>query len=465
MPIIKKKEPVEEIFFNELEDITSYNMKQIEHCLTTIGRRMCSEQGDGPEKKDGRTIIESTILKECMLCQGKEKCQLTLEDRDKLGELLEKQGGLSVQNIRSVCRCQREKEWVDEINTIYERELFLYACGQRFVEMRRMIGEQYIEAGRMFRSFAEQKYRLSGVQPVQEKIEKGLKAHHLKVKKVYIYEDDMRGKQIYLFLKAQKGRERTTKEVARWLSVILQEKLQPLPNGKQAIGEAYEMMGVQAATKFHVLTGVISRAEKEDMKNGDNFSVGNVGNHRFVSMISDGMGTGNAANKDSKAVIETLEELLEVGLDEKRAIQLLQSIFVFWPEKERYSTLDYIQIDLHAGIGSFLKLGACPCFLKRKGQVEMIQLDSLPVGVLKEKNLPIHRKKLEAEDFILQVSDGIIDSLGENGVEILMEYMSRIHTARPQGFVDELMEMIENTDGYEKKDDMTMIGLGIWDKY
>ena len=70
-------------------------------------------------------------------------------------------------------------------------------------------------------------------------------------------------------------------------------------------------------------------------------------------MISDGMGTGTAANRDSKAVIETLEELLEVDWT-KRAVQLLQSIFVFWPEKERYSTLDYLQIDLHAGIGSFL---------------------------------------------------------------------------------------------------------------
>jgi len=28
MPIIKKKEPVEEIFFNELEDIISYNMNR-----------------------------------------------------------------------------------------------------------------------------------------------------------------------------------------------------------------------------------------------------------------------------------------------------------------------------------------------------------------------------------------------------------------------------------------------------
>ena len=86
MPIIKKKEPVEEIFFNELEDIISYNMKQMEHCLTTIGKRMCAEQDEDLEKKTGRTIIESTILKECMLCREKDKCRLTLDDRDKLGE-------------------------------------------------------------------------------------------------------------------------------------------------------------------------------------------------------------------------------------------------------------------------------------------------------------------------------------------------------------------------------------------
>ena len=70
MPIIKKKEPVEEIFFNELEDIISYNMKQMEHCLTTIGKRMCAEQDDDLEKKTGRTIIESTILKN-VCCAGK----------------------------------------------------------------------------------------------------------------------------------------------------------------------------------------------------------------------------------------------------------------------------------------------------------------------------------------------------------------------------------------------------------
>lgn len=51
MPIIKKKEPVEEIFFNELEDIISYNMKQMEHCLTTIGKRMCAEQDEDLEKR------------------------------------------------------------------------------------------------------------------------------------------------------------------------------------------------------------------------------------------------------------------------------------------------------------------------------------------------------------------------------------------------------------------------------
>ena len=143
---------------------------------------------------------------------------------------------------------------------------------------------------------------------------------------------------------------------------------------------------------------------------------------------------------------------MEVGLDEKRAVQLLQSIFVFWPEKERYSTLDYLQIDLHAGIGSFFQIGLfCPCFLKRKGQSEMVQLPSLPVGVLKEKTLPIHRKKLEAEVSFYRSATASLTPVGEKGVELLMEYMKQIHTTRPQGFVDELMEKIEKTEGCKKR--------------
>lgn len=70
MPIIKKKEPVEEIFFNELEDIISYNMKQMEHCLTTIGKRMCAKQ-EKTWKKDRKNDHREHDFKRMYAVPGK----------------------------------------------------------------------------------------------------------------------------------------------------------------------------------------------------------------------------------------------------------------------------------------------------------------------------------------------------------------------------------------------------------
>ena len=181
-------------------------------------------------------------------------------------------------------------------------------------------------------------------------------------------------------------------------------------------------------------------------------------------MISDGMGTGAAASAESKRAIEILEELLGAGIHEDQAIRMWQSMFSFWTEKERYATLDYFQLDLFAGVGTFLKIGACPCFLKRKGKAEMIETESLPVG-FSGNQLPFYRKKLESEDLILQISDGVLDALGEGAQEKIRNYMEEIRAIRPQAFVEQLFHKIEMAEGYEKSDDMTMLALGIWDKY
>ncbi|MFR9098954.1 MAG: hypothetical protein ACLVI9_03920 [Anaerostipes hadrus] len=70
-------------------------------------------------------------------------------------------------------------------------------------------------------------------------------------------------------------------------------------------------------------------------------------------MISDGMGTGNDANKESKKMIEIMEEMLGAGMEEEVCIQLLDSIISFQPEKEKYATLDFSNWICLPGQGHF----------------------------------------------------------------------------------------------------------------
>lgn len=59
----------------------------------------------------------------------------------------------------------------------------------------------------------------------------------------------------------------------------------------------------------------------------------------------------------------------------------------------------------------------------------------------------------------------MLDALGEGAQEKIRNYMEEIRAIRPQAFVEQLFHKIEMEEGYEKSDDMTMLALGIWDKY
>lgn len=96
----------------------------------------------------------------------------------------------------------------------------------------------------------------------------------------------------------------------------------PLPQQKKLVKNGYEMYGFTPEEKFYVISGIRTAAYKDEEKNGDCFSIGKIREGRYVAMISDGMGTGNEANKESKKMIEVMEDMLGAGIEEEVCIQL-----------------------------------------------------------------------------------------------------------------------------------------------
>ena len=141
-------------------------------------------------------------------------------------------------------------------------------------------------------------------------------------------------------------------------------------------------------------------------------------------------------------------------------------MMILQPEKEKYATLDFFQLDLFAGIGTFFKIGACPCLLKRKNDVEIIQVDTMPVNLLLHtEKIPIYRKKMESDDILVMLSDGAFDGFSQNGLEMAAQYLKEMDVVRPQAIADGLYERIITNEAFEKRDDMTIMALGIWDRY
>src|SRR5690606_1421015 len=117
---------------------------------------------------------------------------------------------------------------------------------------------------------------------------------------------------------------------------------------------------------------------------GDSFSSLELGNGKFAVAISDGMGNGERASMESRTALMVLQQLLQSGMDEKLAIQSVNSVLLLRSTDEMYATIDMALIDLYSAETTFLKIGSTPSFIKRGSEVIVVHGENLPVGILQD---------------------------------------------------------------------------------
>ena len=77
---------------------------------------------------------------------------------------------------------------------------------------------------------------------------------------------------------------------------------------------------------------------------------------RAILALSDGMGTGEEAAKESRTAIELLEQFTEAGFERELSVKMINSALLLRRGEETYATLDICEIDLYDGHAEFVKL-------------------------------------------------------------------------------------------------------------
>ena len=214
---------------------------------------------------------------------------------------------------------------------------------------------------------------------------------------------------------------------------------------------------------FHVLFGQKCCNKKGEDVCGDTFSFTNFGRKRAVMLLSDGMGTGEKAYEDSRRLIETLEDLLEAGLSEEFALEMIQDALLFQDRKE-FSTIDVAVISLKTGVLKLLKAGGMATFIRHKNSVERIVPTALPPGCRINQQFDLKYKKLYDGDMVIMVLDGMLEFENMPEISFRMESLiQKIKTNNAQVFANELIEAVPILeDGYD--DDRTVLVASIWEK-
>ncbi len=159
------------------------------------------------------------------------------------------------------------------------------------------------------------------------------------------------------------------------------------------------------------IIGVAARRKENEAVNGDNGSYFKTDDGILYIILADGMGSGEAAARESNLAIHLLERFLKAGVHPEPALKTLNSALILRSEAEGgFTTLDLLQVNLFTGQTDLYKFGAAPSYCFQKQHVRRISGNAMPIG-LSTGGIPspdIAHLHVDAGDLMVLVSDGIL---------------------------------------------------------
>lgn len=250
------------------------------------------------------------------------------------------------------------------------------------------------------------------------------------------------------------------------IAAVLQCGYYPDDSNRRIINEEYHQYIFIQEDRFKLLSGVARVNKGKDHFNGDNFLISRLECGKAIAAIADGMGSGKRAYIESRMVIELMENCIDAGFDEKASIDLINSAYIAGGETGNPVTMDMSVIDCQSGYMHCIKLGAVSTFIKRDKWVEIIKSTTLPIGVLEQVDYDCTTKKLYDGDYVVMISDGILDNIPcVNKEEKVAQMIHSINVREPSAMAEEILSRSLACNDMKAADDCTVLVLGLFDTY
>lgn len=338
-------------------------------------------------------------------------------------------------------------------NVIYKNKL---------KESRRVIAMQLLEMSKVLGESVDDTYDLRSISGEEmTMLVSRLRDVGIILKKAVRLENRRGISEIIVTMRARRGTCVSTREVTRIINRVFDKDIELVKDKKRVVSTDMETYRFKERPNFFVMHG-LAKASYDNVS-GDNFSCVSLDSGQTLLGISDGMGTGIRAYKDSEMVLELIENLMMSGFGEETTLKLVNTLFVLEGENISPATVDMSIIDMYSGVCDFLKLGAATTYVKRGNWVETLRSTSLPMGGEECIDIESATKKLYDGDFVIMMSDGIVETAAKlNKEDEIGEIILRAKPGKPQDMADKILRDAIEVLGNKKEDDMTVFVTGIW---
>jgi stage II sporulation protein E len=175
--------------------------------------------------------------------------------------------------------------------------------------------------------------------------------------------------------------------------------------------------------------GIAGRPRRPGDVSGDTPLVRRLPDGRFLVGLSDGMGTGAAAARESATAVSLAADMVAAGFSQRMAVQAVNTALLLQARDETFATLDLVVLDLGRRQMELVKLAAAPSFVRRGGQVRVLRGSAPPVGILRDVAVEPLYNGLEPGDVLVLVSDGVLGPPETGGEDRLVRYLADMPVA------------------------------------
>ncbi|MCL2202776.1 MAG: stage II sporulation protein E [Defluviitaleaceae bacterium] len=362
-------------------------------------------------------------------------------------------------------RCLTHTAWLQELNTIFSLYKNNLLWHNRIAESRELVSQQLCGVADIIKHLSDEiDISLKFHEGLEEEMILALLKNKIDVNSVIVLENKQNRYRVSVNHRSCFNKKSCTGDILPVLNTVLKRRMRPEAGECDIRGDFCTARFIEDQ-KLRVSSGVAHRAKSTNRGSGDSYSFMELKNGSCLLVLSDGMGSGERAKRESEATVGLLEDFIESGFDKELAVRMINSVLVLKSNEESFATLDICSVDLYTGSAEFIKIGAASTFLLRGGKVRVIRSSSLPIGMLNDVDLEITTQKLEHNDVILMVTDGVTPDTEKE--KWLADTLSHCRFRNPQDIADYILAEAEGASRGKTgsaKDDMTVLAARVWEK-
>lgn len=364
--------------------------------------------------------------------------------------------------------CVRMDSFVEAINRLYELYKSNAVWKSKIEESRELVSEQLNAVGHIIEGLAGKlDMRVIFKQSLEKEVRAALDKARIHVEKVSVMENLKGGMEVDITHLSCFGKRLCYGQIIPIVNKVLGKKMKK----ENGLGCAVSADGVCCLrlieeSQMKLSTGVASKTKTESSVSGDSYTFMESENGLALMALSDGMGSGIGANRESTDTIELLEQFIDSGFEKDLAVKMINSVLILKSSEDIFATLDICSVDLYTGKAEFIKIGAAATFLVRDGKVHTIRSETLPVGVLNQIELDKNDVMLKAGDVILMMTDGVADVVYQKAGDEkwFEEIFEQFHCNNPQDIAQYILIQAQKKAEGVIKDDMTVLAARVWEK-